>query len=308
MTVRVATTKLRLGTMVWDYESARRATIWLNPLFAERPLHAKRVGPMLALIEAYHRSPAAQAGRVPVHLPDAAEGPGLGFSSGDPNTTLVPDPVFIVRRAYADAGATYRAQELPWDQKKPIVFWRGSASGGARRHIGPDWRKRPRIQLSALVKDHPLFDVGLSRLARPQIVDDAMRQEVEAQGLIRGHVPSEQFVNYKYQVDIDGNSNAWAGMFLKLLTGCPVLKITSPQGFRQWYYDRMIPWEHFVPVRADMSDLVTQAEWLVAHDDEAREIGQRALAFANAMTLEGELESVVPAIARAMASETMHVA
>lgn len=308
VTVRVATSKLRAGAMVWDYEAAKRATLWLNPMFAERPLHAKRIGPVLPQIQAYHRSAAAQAGRVVVHLPDTAHGRGLGFSSGDPDTTLIPDPVFVVRRAYADARRTYREQELPWDQKKPIVFWRGSGSGGARRNSGPDWRQRPRIRLAALVKDNPLFDVGLSRLAKRQIVDEAMFKEVEAQGLIRGYVPSDQFVNYKYQVDIDGNSNAWAGLFLKLLTGCPVLKIASPQGFRQWYYERMIPGQHFIPVRPDMSDLVEQAEWLLAHDNEARDIGQRALELANAMTLEGELEAAVPAIARAMAVEDIRMA
>jgi SAM-dependent methyltransferase len=103
-------------------------------------------------------------------------------------------------------------------------------------------------------------------------------------------IPVNEFNRFKYQIDIDGNSNSWPGLFQKLLTGSPVLKVTSPYGFRQWYYDRLKPWVNFVPVAADMSDLVEKVKWLKAHDDAARQIGKRGRALAESLDYPGELK------------------
>ncbi|CAK0864741.1 unnamed protein product [Prorocentrum cordatum] len=40
------------------------------------------------------------------------------------------------------------------------------------------------------------------------------------------------------------------------------------------------PWEHYVPIAYDLSDLVAKVEWLQAHDDEARAIAARGQALA----------------------------
>ena len=112
---------------------------------------------------------------------------------------------------------------------------------------------------------------------------------MEAAGLIRGSVPAEDFLKFKYQIDIDGNSNSWPGLYHKLLTGSPVLKVASPNGYRQWYYDRLKPWINYVPVQADMSDLAQKIEWLRTNDDQARAIGEAGLALARSLDYEREL-------------------
>jgi len=40
----------------------------------------------------------------------------------------------------------------------------------------------------------------------------------------------------------------------------------------QWFYDELVPWEHYVPVAHDLSDLFEKIDWLREHDDEARKI------------------------------------
>ena len=80
-------------------------------------------------------------------------------------------------------------------------------------------------------------------------------------GLLGAPVSAAHFPRWRYQIDIDGNSNAWEGLFTKLLTGSLVLKVESAFGFRQWYYDRLLPWRHVVPVAKDMSDLVEKVAW-----------------------------------------------
>ena len=80
---------------------------------------------------------------------------------------------------------------------------------------------------------------------------------------------------------------------MRLLLGCCVLKIQSEHGFRQWYYERLTPWQHYVPVRADMSDLIEKIGWCRSHDGECAEIAGAGQAFAHAMTVEGEISEAV---------------
>src|SRR3546814_15147305 len=68
--------------------------------------------------------------------------------------------------------------------------------------------------------------------------------------------PQDRILDFKYQIDVDGNTNSWPGLFLKLLTGAPVLKVESEVGFQQWYYGALEPWQNFVPIKSDASDLL----------------------------------------------------
>ena len=88
---------------------------------------------------------------------------------------------------------------------------------------------------------------------------------------------------------IDGNSNAWSALFCGLLSGSCVLRVESEGGFRQWYYDALKPFVHYVPVRADLSDMDERVAWVLAHDDEARAIGAAGRALAEAMSFEREV-------------------
>jgi hypothetical protein len=83
------------------------------------------------------------------------------------------------------------------------------------------------------------------------------------------------------------------------LTGSPVLKVASPCGYRQWYYDRLRPWTNFVPVSAEMTDLMEKIAWLRRHDDTARRIGENGQALAMSLRYEAELGAAGRTIAAA---------
>jgi hypothetical protein len=78
-----------------------------------------------------------------------------------------------------------------------------------------------------------------------------------------------------------------------LLTGACVIKIDSEYGFDQWYYPRIRPWVHYVPVRADFSDLEEQVRRVLTDDDLARTIGEAGRDFACSMDFFAELRSSV---------------
>jgi hypothetical protein len=240
-------------------------------------------------LAAYNQSAAHRCGEIPVNVGDHGVVPGLAFSDYRPNYFLIPDPQFQSTRGYLDIRNGYASHEIPWPERVPLAFWRGATTG---RYPAPgitDCFLLPRVRLCTLAQSRPdLFDVGLNRIVQMSSPEDT--RALEESGLMRSAVPDAAFNQYRYQIDIDGNSNSWAGLFIKLLTGSPVLKVASPLGFRQWYYDLLEPWANFVPVASDMSDLIEKVEWLRDNADAARRIGERGRELATRLSYDAEIE------------------
>lgn len=69
---------------------------------------------------------------------------------------------------------------------------------------------------------------------------------------------------YKYTLDIRGYG--WTDRVKILLQlGRPVFLIDRP--FQEWYFDRLVPMKHFIPVKEDLSDLIEKYEYMENHPD-----------------------------------------
>lgn len=80
-----------------------------------------------------------------------------------------------------------------------------------------------------------------------------------------------------------------------------MLKVASPHGFRQWYYDRLDPWTHYVPVAADLSDLAERVQWCRDNDDACQAIAATGQRLAHSMTRATEKRAAVARIKAACA-------
>jgi tetratricopeptide (TPR) repeat protein len=291
----------RLGgqTVRWEIDRSRRARFAFDMTMMEgdrawgESLQFNRI---LSLLHHYSVSERPEPGSVRVSLGDIGIAPGLAFCDNRPDYYLIPDPVFLNTRGYADFRNEVDSAFVPWDERGPLAFWRGSTTGRNREN----WRGMQRVQLCFLGQDEGadrLMDVGITSISGMPVGAEA---EIKAAGIMRPFVKSTDFMSFKYQIDIDGNTNAWAGLFQKLYTGSPVLKVASPCGFQQWYYDELKPWWNYVPVAADMQDLRERIIWLRSHDEQARLIGERGRALAASMTHARELVRIGPTISAAI--------
>ena len=113
--------------------------------------------------------------------------------------------------------------------------------------------------------------------------------------MLRDFIAPEDYGNYQLHIDIDGNTAPWTG-FAKLHTGSPVLKVDSPEKRRQWYYARLVPWQNYVPIRSDLSDLAEQVMRLLEDPATAERIGAAGRSLARSMTCEVELTRAVPVV------------
>ena len=65
-------------------------------------------------------------------------------------------------------------------------------------------------------------------------------------------VSLDRFQKYKLLLQIDGNGNSWE-LIKKLRLGCCMLVVDSD--WELWHNQILRPWQHFVYVSRDMSDL-----------------------------------------------------
>lgn len=84
------------------------------------------------------------------------------------------------------------------------------------------------------------------------------------------YVCMEDHFSYKYLIDIDGNSCTYSRCRWILLSNSTLLKPDSSNV--QWYYKALQPWVHYIPLRADLSDLPDMYAWLQSHETEAHQV------------------------------------
>lgn len=171
--------------------------------------------------------------------------------------------------------------KVKWESKShDRVFWRGSTTGLSQKKT-TSWRQsqrqrlhwfannnteatadvliqRPGQDTPAAVESWPVkqmnakwFDIGLAggphQCSQADGTCDEVRDSVDWKEIVRGSAA----LLYKYVVDVDGN--AWSSRFRRLLKGNNVvLKSTV---YPEWFSDLVIPWYHYVPVRADYGDM-----------------------------------------------------
>lgn len=228
---------------------------------------------------------------------DTATLSSVAACSNHPNACLIVDYDFVGSQAYRGVREALGRDEVPWSRRIPQVFWRGSTTG-RRLHTapGPDeaddfsWLQRLSLCRAAMqpgIADR--CDIGVTSIV--QIAEPHLIARIEAAGFRRDPISRTGFAQYKYVVDIDGNSNAFSGLFCSLLGGSCVLKVGSVGPYRQWYYDDLVPWLNYVPVRADLSDLAEIIDWVRTHDAQVAEIAAWGRQLASSITLEQGLRS-----------------
>ncbi len=214
----------------------------------------------------------------------------FGRHKADHCTLLMPDPAFINSNGYVKEiqSGTEIDTRYPWAAKIPTVFWRGASSGLGMNSKDDLWKRAPRIQLALASKkiNNPEFiDAMISTVV--DYGEPIQSQRVRDLGIVGEYRPFEDFLRYRYQVDVEGICCAWISCFLKLASKSLVLKVESD--YLQWYYDRIIPWEHYVPIAGDSSDIVEKIQWIHRHDEQCREIALRASALMPTITYRDSL-------------------
>ncbi|KAJ3026044.1 UNVERIFIED_CONTAM: capsule-associated protein CAP1 [Siphonaria sp. JEL0065] len=182
---------------------------------------------------------------------------------------------------------------IKWEEKQNAVFWRGTTTGGVYRQGAP-WRKYPRTMLAKWAKDyetkHPKskFDTGKGERSPTNVkfgVDVALMGIVQHDEVVKAAIMKEfelksrvsflDTMKYKYLLVVDGNS--WPSRLQSYLQTNSVILYNGI--FTDFYNRQLVPMVHYVPIKADFSDLEEKLNWLVKNDGKAREIAENGKAL-----------------------------
>jgi len=137
------------------------------------------------------------------------------------------------------------------------VGWVGSSASSDNRKL-----------LLNIAKDNKkLFDFFENKWTRSSTIVNNSTNYIHTSDLVR-----------KYSILIDIEGYGYSGRFKHLLwSHRPVLMVDRP--YTEYFFEFLKEWEHYIPVKRDLSDLVEKTKWCMENYDKALEIAKNAYEF-----------------------------
>ena len=177
----------------------------------------------------------------------------------DPSAVAVVDFTYIENDGYKNRILQNIDQKfVNWRDKKNMCIWRGNLVNGSVYNFFDIDNKdnlNPRQYFKKLYDENKINNMNYSN--EYTTIYDQME--------------------YKYILDIDGWSSTWEGTLWKLYSGSVLLKQKSV--WKQWYYDELIEWTHYIPVNNDFSNLNEIIEWCIKNDEKCKQISLNGRKF-----------------------------
>jgi hypothetical protein len=192
---------------------------------------------------------------------------------------------------------------IPWQDKKPIAFFRGRSTG-----CGNDINTNPRIKLAYL--DSMWNKTGNKQILDAKLVNWVFRlkksekdtefnkvniHKLENMGITLGNrVPYNELYKYKYAIHVDGNVAAYR---LGLLLGIGSVILIVEGKYKLWFQSWLVEGVHYIGIKEDLSNLKEKIEWCINHDDECKKIAENSVQFFNdKLTLDPIYDYMIDAI------------
>ena len=170
-----------------------------------------------------------------------------------------------------------------WDYKKyEVAVFRGGPTGCGYTEL-------TNMRIKLVQMKSPLLDAKLSAKAGTETVDTrSIRFDPKyGLGMLNTSIKtSSNFLNmkeqsnYKYIIHIDGNVNAYR-LLTTMTTGSLILRVTSQ--YTSWVDHLLQHKVHYIPVKADLSDLLDVVRWCKQNDDRCREIASNGMKLAQSI-------------------------
>jgi hypothetical protein len=178
---------------------------------------------------------------------------------------------------------SFKFNNINWNNKKPIAFFRGQSTG-----CGSDIENNQRLKLADISykwnsssDKKNLLDVGLNNLvsrvkAYNFIVNMTNRHKYNY--LLKSFVSPEDQLSYKYIFNIEGNSQAYrySNEFKK---NSVIINVKSK--FNMWFEPLLKHKKNFIEIESDFSNLYDTLKWLQNNDDSAKNIADAGVRFSN---------------------------
>lgn len=177
------------------------------------------------------------------------------------------------RRHWGDL-SRIEAMDPPFARKDNRLVWRGATTGVFRPwYPGMPYASRYFV---ASLQDDPDLDIGYSEIAqiRPE-TSDIPEETLRAK--LRSALSIEQQLQSKFLLSLEGNDVA-SGLKWMLYSNSTV--VMPRPTCESWACEgELVPYEHYVPVKDDLSDLRDVYDWCMGNLAACEEIAQNGKRF-----------------------------
>jgi hypothetical protein len=206
------------------------------------------------------------------HIPVLAHAIAKEFV--DNGVILIPDWHFIEHSAWSALTATMRNQGKSLRDRSATIYWRGTTTGvncnadyatidlhnpSILRDPCQECASLQRVAAVQIAQTSPYLDLALTsavQYCRPSHLQELFPSLVVGvgDGLMHNEL---DWIAARGVLDIDGNSNAWGARW-RLESGSVLFKVESY--ITNAYLSRMVPYVHYIPIFANLSNLASQAQ------------------------------------------------
>jgi len=180
----------------------------------------------------------------------------------------------IENSTHWDAVFQKQDEDYPWNHKIQKAVWRGAATGEKREY--PNWNDLPRTKLVKLAVENPaIMDARFTGFSNR---NESEKKEIINFGLMGSRMEMKDYQKYKAIIDIDGNS--WSSRFADLLCMNSLVLKVKPR-WMDYFFLELQPWVHYVPVHANMSNLVEMVTKVTSDDQEIQQQMRQIVINAN---------------------------
>lgn len=181
-------------------------------------------------------------------------------SGDDEGLTPVADAIVLPlnRKRHLAPAWLVPENDTPWRTKIPKAVWRGSQAS----HDSKEMK-------NALVFRH----------LESEIVDAKFSKCTEGlpSGCCGSYMSMKDQLKHKYLISIEGND---VSSGLKWMLFSESVVMTPPFVWESWAMEgKLQPYVHYIPIRADMTDVETKIAWAESHPEETRLISERSTLF-----------------------------
>jgi len=185
-----------------------------------------------------------------------------------------------------------KTDEPNWDDKVNTAFFRGTATGcstdlykNPRLHItkiNNDWKKNNKYNEKNTIDNVPFLDAGIIRFSSRNRAENGVlkfqkKKILRDKGVeLVNFIDHETQIKFKYLIYIEGNSAAYRLSYM-LSRNSVILKVESK--YMLWFEHLLVPYEHYVPIKSDLSDLADIIKWCKLNDDTCKNIVKNATKF-----------------------------
>jgi Glycosyl transferase family 90 len=148
--------------------------------------------------------------------------------------------------------------DMAYKQKKSMAVWRGGTTGGISKVV-------QRRDLVSRYYDNEKFDIGFSAVTQKNNVEERYIKEL---------LSRDEQLAYKCLVSVEGNDVSTALKWMLVSRSTVLMPVPSVES---WLMEGLlVPFEHYVPLENDFSDLEEKFDWAMSNEAECMAISQNA--------------------------------